>query len=193
LDQRQVGDAHEAELADEGQRLIAALLLGEAGESMLAGVIDADPAILLDGKAARPWEKGVSQVILGARGSGTAELGGPPLAGRRRPRNEQADPAAALRLRLSLSDGAEQWLAMQEAGKLVAKGVDAMLKALVEHVADHDHSAFRPLSYSAEIGMVELRLASIALSERAEQGDRGVKAYPVALGDIGHDAKPFRR
>jgi hypothetical protein len=160
---------------------------------VLPGVIDSDPAILLDGKAARSWEKGVPQVILGAGGSGTAELRGPPLAGRRRARNEQADPTGALGLRLSLSDGAERWLVMQEAGKLAAKGVDAMLQTLVEHVADHDHSALRPLSHSAEIGMVELRLASIACSERAQQGDRRVKANAVTLGDIGHYAQPFRR
>jgi hypothetical protein len=70
-DQRQVGNAHEAELAGKGQRLIAALLLREAREPMLAGVIHADPAALLDREPTRAWKKGLSQVILGAGGDGS--------------------------------------------------------------------------------------------------------------------------
>jgi hypothetical protein len=49
------------------------------------------------------------------------------------------------------------------------------------------------LSHPAEIGMVELRLASIALSERAKQFDHRVRADPVTLGDLGCNAKPFGR
>ena len=79
--QSQVGDAHEAELAREGQRLIAALLLGEARDPVLAGVIDADLAALLDRKSTRARKKGVSQIILGAGGGGTAQFRRPPLAG----------------------------------------------------------------------------------------------------------------
>ena len=98
--QRQIGDAHEAELAGEGQRLIAALLLGEARDPVLAGVIDADSAALLDRKTTRDGKIGVSQVILGAGRGGTAKFVGPPLAGRTRSRHEQTDAVAALALHL---------------------------------------------------------------------------------------------
>jgi hypothetical protein len=59
-------------------------------------------------------------------------------------------------------------LAPQEVGKFVAERIDAMLQALIEHVANHDHSALRPLSHAAELWMIELRLTPISLRERAE-------------------------
>src|SRR5208337_1971249 len=80
FDQWQVGDAYEAELAGEGQRPVAALLLGEAGEPVVAGVVHADPAVLLDRETTRAWEEGVSHVILGAGRGGAAEFRRPPRA-----------------------------------------------------------------------------------------------------------------
>jgi hypothetical protein len=68
-----------------------------------------------------------------------------------------------------------------------------MLQALIEHVANHDHSALRPLSHTAKIGMIELRLAPISLDKRAKQTERRVSADGMALCDIGYDAKPFGR
>jgi hypothetical protein len=50
--QDQVRDANEAILAGESQRLIAALLLGESRDPVLAGVIDADLRPLLDRQSA---------------------------------------------------------------------------------------------------------------------------------------------
>ena len=41
--------------------------------------------------------------------------------------------------------------------------------------------------------MIELRLAPIPFGERAEQGDRGVEADPVALCRLADHAKPFGR
>ena len=70
--QDQVRDAHEAILAGERQRLIAALLLGESRDPMLAGVIDADLPSLLDRQSARAGKAGVPEVILSASGGGTA-------------------------------------------------------------------------------------------------------------------------
>ena len=84
-------------------------------------------------------------------------------------------------------------MAAQQAGKFVAERIDAILQALIEHVTNHDHSALRPLSQATEIRVIELRLSPISLRERAEQGDRCVKADPMARCDIGHDAKPFGR
>jgi hypothetical protein len=66
-----------------------------------------------------------------------------------------------------------------------------MLQALIEHIANHDHSAWRPLSQTAEVGMIELRLVSISAHKRANQGNRGVKAYRMAFCNIGQNAKPF--
>jgi len=59
-------------LADEGQRLIAGLLLGESRDPVLAGVIDADLTGLLNSKSPRARKKGVSQIILGTSGGGIA-------------------------------------------------------------------------------------------------------------------------
>ncbi len=84
-------------------------------------------------------------------------------------------------------------MAPQEVGKFVAERIDAMLQALIEHVANHDHSALRPLAHAAELWMIELRLAPISLRERAEQRKRHVKADPMARCDIGHDSKTFGR
>ena len=82
---------------------------------------------------------------------------------------------------------------MQKSGKLVAERVDSSFEAVVEHVADHDHSALRPLPHAAEIGMIELRLASIPFGKRAEQGDRGVEADSMAFRRLADHAKPFGR
>ena len=64
---------------------------------------------------------------------------------------------------------------------------------MIEHVADHDHSALRPLSHPAEIGVIELRLAPLSFGQRAEQGDRGVEADAMALRRFGDHAKSFGR
>ena len=85
VNQDQVRDAHEAILAGERQRLIAALLLGESRDPVLAGVIDADLPSLLDRQLARAGKAGVPEIILSASGGGTAQFGRPPLAGRPAP------------------------------------------------------------------------------------------------------------
>jgi hypothetical protein len=98
--QRQVGDAHEAVLTREGQLLIAALLLGEFRDPMLAGVIDADLPALLNRKSARARKAGVSHIILGAGCGRATQFRGPPLASRSRSRDEPTDsPVVALALR----------------------------------------------------------------------------------------------
>jgi hypothetical protein len=84
-------------------------------------------------------------------------------------------------------------LPIEEAGQLVAERIDASFQARIEHVADHDHAALRPLSHPAEIGMVELRLATIAPSEGAKQRLHRLDADPMALCDLGRNAKPFGR
>src|SRR5579872_6231511 len=112
---------------------------------MLARIIDAHDAALLDRKPARAGKEGVAQVVLRASRVGLAEFGGPPLAGGVRSGDEQARlAAAALRLRLR----GERGLAIEEAGEVVAERIDAEFEALVEHVADHDHAAVRPLSHA---------------------------------------------
>ena len=77
--QRQVGDAHEAVLAGEGQRLIAALLLGESRERVVAGVVDATgPPSWIASRRVR--KEGVAHIVLRAGGGGSAEFARPPLA-----------------------------------------------------------------------------------------------------------------
>jgi hypothetical protein len=84
-------------------------------------------------------------------------------------------------------------LATEETGKILAERIDAVFKPLIGHVANHDHSALGPLSHTAKVEVIELCLPSVPSRERAEQGERRVQAYPVALCGIGHNAEPFGR
>jgi hypothetical protein len=59
----------------------------------------------------------------------------------------------------------ERRLTAQEVGDLAAERIDAVFEALIEHVADHDHAALRPLTYASEIRVIELGLPAVA--ERA--------------------------
>ena len=81
----------------------------------------------------------------------------------------------------------------QDAGEFIAERIDVILEALIEHVANHDHSALRPLSHPPEIGVIELSLAPIPSRERIKQDERSVQADPMALCGVGHDAEPFGR
>ena len=84
MDRLQIGHADETELAGEGQRLVAALLLGKPREHVRAGVVEAHPTLLLDRKTTPTREKGVAEIVLGAGRSGAAEVLRPPSAGRAR-------------------------------------------------------------------------------------------------------------
>ncbi|MFZ2109921.1 MAG: hypothetical protein WAV18_31870 [Roseiarcus sp.] len=81
----------------------------------------------------------------------------------------------------------------REAREFVAEFIDAMFQSLIEHVADHDHAASRPLSHAAEIRMIELRLGSIAERERVEHRESRLEAHPVAARDLGDHAKTVWR
>ena len=61
------------------------------------------------------------------------------------------------------------------------------LEPVIEHVADHDHAALRPLPHTAELGMIELRLTTAASRERRQQLSDGIAADAVTSGDIGND------
>ena len=76
--------------------------------------------------------------------------------------------------------------------ELGAEGVHPRLQRVVEHVADHDHAALRPLAHAAEVGVVELRLASSAGDQRREQLYDGALADAVALRDVSDDAASLR-
>ena len=102
------------------------------------------------------------------------------------------DTAPALRLKTP-NFAFNRIVTALETGELVAERIDAILQALIEHVANHDHSALRPLSHAAEIGMIELCLVSISSCERPEQSESCLKADSMSPRDIGHDAKPFWR
>jgi len=93
-------------LASEGERLVAALLLGEARYPMFADVINAHPVALPDCEAARDRKAGILQVILRAGRGGAAEFGWPPVnRGLAGSRDEQIDAGvtAALTLRFRMA------------------------------------------------------------------------------------------
>ena len=73
----------------------------------------------------------------------------------------------------------------QEVGKFAAECTDTVLKGLIEHVADHDHSALRPLWVS------ELSLSAIAEHQRAEQGQHGIAADGMVSRQVTDNLKPF--
>lgn len=73
------------------------------------------------------------------------EILGPPVPSRKRARHEQAD-AAALGLVRRLR--AQQIHAAHQGRKLGTNSGHVRLQRIVEHVADHDHAALRPLPHS---------------------------------------------
>src|SRR5208283_3764688 len=163
---------------------------------VLAGVIDADPTALLDRKAAPAWKTSVSQIILRAGGRRIAEIRGPPsIGGGARSCHEQTHAAAsalALRLRRPGSGG-EEGLAAKQRRQFVTERVNTKFQALIEHVANHDHAALRPLSHPAEIGVIELRLGSVALDERTNHADYGLEAHRMSAGDVLQNSSPLGR
>jgi hypothetical protein len=64
-----------------------------------------------------------------------------------------------------------------------------MLQALIEHVANHDPSALRPLSHAAVL-MIELRLAPFPCASAPSNVSAHVKADPMARCDIGLIRRP---
>src|SRR5271169_2261194 len=159
---------------------------------MLARIIHAKPAALLNRDAAGRREKRVSHFVLRPDRRGLAQFRGPPTARRTRSLGEQTDPARALRLPPS-GVAVDRALVAHEAGEFVAEFIDAMFQSLIEHVADHDHAASRPLSHAAEIRMIELRLGSIAERERVEHRESRLEAHPVAARDLCDHAKTVWR
>src|ERR1700733_3863487 len=155
---------------------------------MLARIVYADPTALLNRNAARRREICVSHFVLRPDRRGLAQFRRPPTARRTRSRGEQTDAILALRLA-----GMDRGLLLHEAGEFVAESIDAMFQPLIEHVADHDHAAARPLSHAAEIRMIELRLGSIAERERVEHRESRLEAHPVAARDPGGQGKTVWR
>jgi hypothetical protein len=54
-------------------------------------------------------------------------------------------------------------------GQLGAERTDPAFQVVVEHIADHDHAAARPLAHAAQIRMVELRHATAARYQSFEE------------------------
>ena len=85
----------------------------------------------------------------------------------------------------------ERGIVAQQVGQLVAERVDPILEPFVEHVADHDHAALRPLAHAAEVGVAELSLSALAGGERQHQRRNGVRADIVAASHVVDDPAPF--
>ncbi len=85
-------------------------------------------------------------------------------------------------------------MSLQEAGQIGTQRVHAALQAVVEHIADHDHPALRPLAHAAEFRMAELRHPAAAGAERRKQRLGRACANAMALGHLGHQmAALFRQ
>jgi len=82
-------------------------------------------------------------------------------------------------------------LTAQEAGDLAAERVNVVLEALIEHVADHDHAALRPLTHAAEIRVIELGLRAVAEFECIKQGRYGIAGDPMAPRQVIDNLAPF--
>ncbi len=61
-------DAEQAELAGEGERLIAALLLRKTGNLVVAGIVETDIFALTNSEAARGRKASILQIVLAAGG-----------------------------------------------------------------------------------------------------------------------------
>jgi len=193
--QRQLGNAHDPELAREGHRLVPALLLGKAGDDVIAGIIDLNATALPDREPTRPRKPGVTEVVLRAHRSWGAELCRPPLTGRSGRGRKEADSASSLALRLGLRVRPrirKQGLAPHQRRQLVAERVDAVFEALVEHVANHDHPTLGPLAHSTKIGVTELRLGPVPERQRTNKRDGSIKADAVPTRNLFEDLASLR-
>ncbi len=88
--------------------------------------------------------------------------------------------------------GRQRAAGFEQSGQFVAERVDPGLEAVIEHVADHDHAALRPLPHAAELGVVELSLTAVSLGERGEKDERRFEAETVTLCDVRDDAEVLR-
>ena len=120
------------------------------------------------GEAPRRREARVAQVVLRADG-GRACRAPPATSADGTAGDEEADAGVALGLALRL-----RWWRRRERASITqeaqfdAERVDPGLESVVEHVADHDHAAARPLAHAAELGVAELGSAVPCPATRAE-------------------------
>ena len=144
---------------------------------MIAGIVDAQPPALLDGEPAAGREIGVAQVVLRPAGGGRA---------RGRAATTSADDGAT-----GCGCGAKT-RHPQHGGQIRAQRIHPLLQAVIEHVADHDHAAGTPLAHAAEFRVAELRHRAAAGGDGTQQGQRGIGAHAVALGDVVEGAAALR-
>ena len=150
----------------------------DAADLVIAGIVQAHLPALLDGQPAAGGEIGVAQVVLPSGGGGRAEAIRPPGTG-------GAD-AFMLRPR------DEHTRATQHGGQIRAQCIHALLQAVVEHVADHDHAASAPLAHAAEFRVTELRHRAPPRRRRREARSARHRRRAVALGDNVQGAAALR-
>src|ERR1700712_2087944 len=109
----------------------AAVRLRDAGDAVLAGIVDVHARTRFDGEPPALRKIGVAHAVLRAGARRRAELRGPPFA------------PAPLRGGRSIREPA----CRQGRGKFGAEGADPHLQAVVEHPAHHHHAATEPLAH----------------------------------------------
>ena len=82
---------------------------------------------------------------------------------------------------------------MEVGRQLGAEGVDAGLERVVEHVADHDHAAPRPLAHAAQLGVVELGHGAAARDQGAKKRQHRAAAHAVAPLQVLDEPSGFGR
>lgn len=125
-------------MAGEGQRCRTTLLLAHAVDHMIARIIDGQAPAFANGQSSRRGEDRIGAVVLTADAGGMTELLRPGRIAAR----------SSLRGDFPVLQGLRQ---------RKTQLIDRCLQAMVEHVADHGHSAQHPLAAAAEFGDVELR------------------------------------
>src|SRR5271165_1355368 len=202
-DDGQARDRDGPVLTGEGERGPCPLLLRDAADLVVERVVDGHAPIDLHGQPPRVGEVSVANVVLGTGPARETQVCRPPVAGTpRRCGDEQADRWAAANharaaiasllllllsprhLRLARHGERHEGLLAQDLRKLRAQTVDLGFKAVIEHIADHGHTALQPLAAAAQLRMVELCHGPVAADQRLQQSHNGMSTDPVALSQV---------
>ena len=93
-------------------------------------------------------------------------------------------PTTALALGPEAAAAQQSGLTGEDPGELRTEGIDAALQSIVEHVAEHQHTALHPLPGAGKLRMVELGHGAVAVEHREQHVRHGVATEAVALGEI---------
>src|SRR6516225_4693640 len=156
------------------EHLRASLLLLHAPNPVVQGIVECDLPVVQNGEPPDLRKISIARVVLPTAGAWAAQFSGPPGIA-------WANKAAARPLH-------RQWnqdlLRTEQRRKLRAQPAHGRFEAIVEHVADHGHSAAHPLAVAAQFRMIKLGQRAASRCHCKEESPHGVDADAIALRQV---------